>query len=177
MNSKNRWHSIKGIPNDLITAKEILFDNNNFEYSMPVIEAESLEYGACTFKLNGLNVRFRIAKITPTKTGQFVTLWKRLNDGPIQPFDATDPIDLFIVSTRKDNRLGHFVFPMSTLIEKRIVTFNGKEGKRGIRVYPPWDATMSKQAQKTQNWQLAYFIEFEKQELLNNVFLKKLYFK
>jgi hypothetical protein len=38
------------------------------------MEAESAEYGAYTFELNDLSVRFRVAKITPTKIGQFVTL-------------------------------------------------------------------------------------------------------
>ncbi|MFQ6421766.1 MULTISPECIES: MepB family protein [unclassified Bacillus (in: firmicutes)] len=32
-------------------------------------------------------------------------------------------------------------------------------GKRAIRVYPPWDKTTSRQAQKTQAWQLEYFLE------------------
>lgn len=42
-----------------------------------VAEAESAEYGACRFALEGHSIVFRVAKITPTKTGQFVTLWKR----------------------------------------------------------------------------------------------------
>ena len=28
-----------------------------------------------------------------------------------------------------------------------------------MRVYPPWDVTVSRQAQKTQKWQMAYFLE------------------
>jgi hypothetical protein len=151
----------EGIPKDLILIQEILFDNCNFEITQPIPEAESSEYGACTFTLNNLNILFRTAKITPTKTGQFVTLWKRINQGPIQPFHSTDPIDLFIVSTRKDDKFGMFIFPKSILINKEIVT-DKKEGKRAIRVYPSWDITTSKQAQKTQKWQLDYFFEISK---------------
>lgn len=35
---------------------------------------------------------------------------------------------------------------------------NGEGGKRAIRVYPPWDKTINQQAQKTQKWQLEYFL-------------------
>lgn len=148
----------KDISKDLILIQKILFDNCNFEITQPILEAESSEYGACTFALNNLNILFRTAKITPTKTGQFVTLWKRINQGPIQPFDNTDHIDLFIISVRKDNHFGIFIFPKAVLISKEIVS-DKKEGKRAIRVYPPWDRTTSKQAQKTQKWQLDYFLE------------------
>ncbi|PVX46659.1 hypothetical protein C8C85_2525 [Flavobacterium sp. 103] len=166
MNIQKPWITPESIPKDLILIQKILFDNCNFEINQPILEAESREYGACTFTLNNLNIRFRTSKITPTKTGQFVTLWKRINQGPIQPFDSTDPIDLFIVSTRKDNHLGIFIFPKSILINKEIVT-DKKEGKRAIRVYPPWDITTSKQAQKTQKWQLDYFLEIQKDQTID----------
>ena len=32
-------------------------------------------------------------------------------------------------------------------------------GKRALRVYPPWDASTSRQAQRTQAWQLQYFVD------------------
>lgn len=166
MNIQDPLLTSDGIPKDLILIREILFDNCRFEITQPILEAESSEYGACTFILNNLNIRFRIAKITPTKTGQFVTLWKRINQGPIQPFDYTDPIDLFIVSTRKDDKFGIFIFPKSILVTKEIVT-DKKDGKRAIRVYPPWDIATSKQAQKTQKWQLDYFLKIPKDRAID----------
>jgi hypothetical protein len=166
MNIQSPSTSIEELPKDLIQIKQLLLDIGNFEISHPITEIESSEYGACTFVLNNLNIRYRTAKITPTKTGQFVTLWKRINQGSIQPFDSTDPIDLFIVSTRKDNNFGLFIFPKSILITKEIVT-DKKEGKRAIRVYPSWDITTSKQAQKTQKWQLDYFLEIQKNNLFD----------
>jgi hypothetical protein len=166
MNVQNPWQNTKELPNDLNRAKELIFDKNNLQCSQPMPELESSEYGACTFSLNNLNIRFRTAKITPAKTGQFVTLWKRINQGPIQPFDSSDSIDLFIISTRKDNHFGLFIFPKSIFIDKEIVS-DKKEGKRAIRVYPPWDITTSKQAQKTQNWQLDYFLEITENETID----------
>jgi hypothetical protein len=174
MSIQKPWSTLEGIPRDLIVIQEILFDSCNFQISQLVLEAESSEYGACTFELNNLNIRFRSAKITPTKTGQFVTLWKRINQGPIQPFDSTDPIDLFIISTRKDNQFGLFIFPKSILITKEIVS-DTKEGKRAIRVYPPWDITASKQAQKTQKWQLDYFLEVTNDRTIDLTLAKLLF--
>jgi hypothetical protein len=147
------------IPTDLLATQDLVYTPSKFQCSIPAMEAESSEYGACTFRLNGLSIVFRVAKITPTKTGQFVTLWKRVGNGPIQPFDVTDQVDFFVVSTRNANRLGQFVFPKAVFCEKDIVSVKSEGGKRGIRVYPPWDKATSRQAEKTQKWQADYFLE------------------
>ncbi|MCR6642696.1 MAG: MepB family protein [Sporocytophaga sp.] len=121
-------------------------------------EPESAEYGACQLTINKRGIIFRVAKTTPTKSGQFVTIWKRVDNGPIQPFDILDDFDLMVISTRKDKLLGQFVFPKSVLLTKGIISGNNKDGKRGIRIYPPWEPVTSKQAEKTQAWQLQYFL-------------------
>jgi hypothetical protein len=161
----------------LIDTKNSLYDKCSFELSNIEIEKESSEYSAYRFEINNLKILFRQAKITPTKVGQFVTLWKRKKDkDPIEPFDITDNIDLFVINVKTEKRFGQFVFPKSVLIEKRIVS-NKKEGKRAIRVYPPWDKTENKQAQKTQKWQLAYFLEIPFDKIINVNQAKILYFQ
>ena len=170
--------SLKSIPKihaDLLLAKELLYDSCGFECSLPEKEKESAEYGAYLFQLNNKSIVFRVAKITPKKIGQFVTLWKRIGKGPIQPFDFTDAIDLIVISVRKDNRVGQFVFPKSILCEKGIISTTNKEGKRAIRVYPPWDEAINKQAQKTQQWQLDYFLEIPTEQPVNIEHAKMLY--
>ncbi|KIA86153.1 MepB family protein [Flavobacterium sp. AED] len=147
------------IPNTLLESKTLVFDPCDFELTNPIPEKESKEYGAYQFELNASKILFRVAKTTPTKVGQFVTVWKRIAKGPIQPFDLSDDIDLFIINTRSGDHFGQFVFPKSVLIQHGILTTDLKEGKRAIRVYPPWDTTTNKQAQKTQKWQLDYFLE------------------
>lgn len=153
---------VKSIPNDLLLIQTHVFDVCDYKYTQPLIETESAEYNACQFELNNLFVRFRVSKITPTKVGQFVTLWKRNGNGPIQPFDSTDSLDLVIISSRNENHFGQFIFPKAVLCEQGIISHNGKEGKRAIRVYPPWDNAINKQAQRTQKWQLNYFIDTSK---------------
>jgi hypothetical protein len=118
---------------------------------------ESKEYGACTFELNGKIIEQRVAKITPTKTGQFVTVWKRNKEGITEPFNIADNFDFVIITARDNENFGQFIFPRLVLADKGVITRNGKEGKREIRVYPPWDITTNKQAEKTQNWQTKYF--------------------
>ena len=125
------------------------------------LEGESQEYDSCHFKLNGMSILSRNAKITPKKVGQFVTFWKRNGNGPIEPFNETDNIDFYIVNVKADNKLGQFVFPRSILIKKGIISIEDKEGKRAFRVYPKWDSVSSKQAERTQKWQLEYFYEID----------------
>ncbi|MGD2168696.1 MAG: MepB family protein [Chlamydiota bacterium] len=135
-------------------------------------EIESQEYGASRFRLNNQKIVFRVAKTTPKKVGQFVTLWKRV-DGRIQPFDMVDPFDLIVISIRISTHFGQFVFPKDVLHKKGIVSKDKIGGKLAIRVYPPWDQVNSKQALKTQNWQIPYF--FEIKEEANSLSVKKLF--
>lgn len=123
-------------------------------------EKESQEYGACKFEINGLKIISRNAKITPKKAGQFVTSWKRSTDGITQPFEESDPFDLLVINVQLDQQLGQFVFPKSILKEKGILSTSKKDGKRGFRVYPSWDQPLSKQAIKTQAWQIQFFVNF-----------------
>ncbi|GHE12800.1 MepB family protein [Streptomyces alanosinicus] len=143
---------------DVLAAKERVYDPCGFSCSQPVPEAESAEYAAHQFTLKGLSVRFRVARTTPTKAGQFVTVWQRSAEGPIRPFDVDDGVDLFVVSSREGDRFGHFVFPRDLLRERDIVSRNGSGGKRAFRVYPPWVTTTSRQARNTQAWQVKYFL-------------------
>lgn len=144
---------------DLLQAQKLIYEPLNLVSKNFVKEAESEEYGAYTFELNNKRIKFRVAKITPTKVGQFVTLWKRKGDGPILPYDMADPIDLFVITVRHQQRFGQFVFPKTVLYEKGIVSQNNLGGKRAMRVYPAWDIANNRQAIKTQAWQLAYFFE------------------
>lgn len=123
-------------------------------------EIESKEYLAHTLLLNGKKSIFRKAKITPTKIGQFVAIWKRNNEGITAPYSIFDPIEYMIIMTQKEDLLGVFIFPKSALHQNKILSDNSKDGKRGIRIYPPWDIPTSKQALKTQTWQNEFFIDF-----------------
>ncbi len=149
-----------GLHDDLLAAKTLVYDPSGFLCSQPVPEPESAEYAAHGITIDGLSVRFRVAKTTPTKAGQFVTVWQRSAEGPIRPFDADEGIDLFVISSRDSGHFGQFVFPREVLCERGIVSRDGSGGKRGFRVYPPWVTTTNRQARSTQAWQVNYFLYF-----------------
>ncbi|MFI5523945.1 MepB family protein [Streptomyces platensis] len=153
------WPDGESLHAELLAAKKRVYDPCGFSCSRPVPEAESAEYAAHEFTLDGSSVRFRVAKTTPTKVGQFVTVWKRSPGGPIQPFDSADPVDLFVISTRDGGNFGHFVFPREVLCERGIVSRNGSGGKRAFRVYPPWVETTNRQARTTQAWQVKHYLQ------------------
>ncbi len=160
---------------DFIISRDLIYIPCGFKCREIAIEKESLEYGACQFKLNDHYMLFRVAKITPTKVGQFVTVWKRIGKGPIQPYDLTDGVDFYVIAARKDDCFGQFVFPKDVLCKYGIMSTNGQKGKLGMRVYPPWDVTMNKQAKKTQEWQLKYFLEVASSDLIDIMQVKMLY--
>lgn len=158
----------------LKVAKELVYDKCGFGVTNLKMNSESVEYGACSFELNGHRVEYRISKITPTKTGQFVTIWKRNKNGTTQPFDILDNIDFIVITSKSGNNFGQFIFPKSVLADKRIISKNGKTGKRGIRVYPPWDITTNRQAEKTQSWQTKYFVRIKSENATDLDLIKKL---
>jgi hypothetical protein len=149
------------IPNDLIVAQELAYKLNGLMYQNLGIEAESKEYGACEFKLNNYRIKFRVAKTTPTKVGQFVTFWKRIANGPIMPYDTSDAFDFLVISVRCPEHFGQFVFPKSVLHEQVFVSKYGVGGKRAMRVYPPWSLVENLQAKKTQAWQILYYFQID----------------
>lgn len=159
----------------LQSATSLIYAPNQWQLSHFEQEKESGEYKACRFRLNGFRIVCRTAKITPTKTGQFVTLWKRTANGPIQPFEVSDPIDLFVINVNKEGLSGQFVFPKDVLLSKGVISGNDKEGKRAIRVYPPWDTVTNKQAEKTQRWQSGFFISLDSSVLIDHKKVRKLY--
>ncbi len=162
-------------PADLSLSKEVVYDKAELLLASLEKESESDEYKAHRFLLNNKKICYREAKITPTKTGQFVTLWKRNQSGAIEPFDYSDDIDFVIISVRKDLNWGQFIFSKKIALEKGIFSTPNKEGIRATRVYPPWDETTSKQAQRSQKWQLDYFFPFTDQDQIDFNEIRKIF--
>jgi hypothetical protein len=173
MKVQNNLKAINTLHIDFYKAKELMYDKCGFNLTELNEEVESQEYGACSFKLNERSIKFRVSKITPTKTGQFVTIWKRNKNGITESFNFSDEIDFVIIVVRSGDNFGQFIFPKSVLADKGIITRDNKEGKRGIRVYPPWDVVANKQAEKTQKWQVEYFfkIAIDNPTKLNQAFV------
>jgi hypothetical protein len=166
-NSSNLFSEIQLLNNSIFKVCGIQLENVE-------TEKESQEYFAHNFELNKHKVKFRMAKITPTKTGQFVSIWKRNQKGITEPHHVDDEFEFYVIATRQAERFGVFIFNKTVLSENRILTSPKGKGKRGIRVYPNWSVTENKQAQKTQNWQTKYFVEIGNCNVIDLNKLKKL---
>ena len=175
MPTKHSWTHKNSFHNELKIVKELVYDKCGFDLTNLRPNLESVEYGACSFKLNGRTIEHRVSKITPTKTGQFVTIWKRNENGITEPFDISDDIDFIVVTSKSGDNIGQFIFPKTVLADKGIITQNQKDGKRGIRVYPSWDIVTNKQAEKTQNWQIKYFLTIKNDTSTDLDLIKKLF--
>lgn len=146
-------------PLELVDLKNKVYEFCGFKLAHYCIEQESREYSACEFLLNDFRIKYRKARVTPTKVGQFVTFWKRSKAGPIEPFDFEDGFDFLVVCVTTKSNEGQFIFPKSELVRRGVVSHNGRGGLRALRVYPPWDKTINAQSKKTQFWQIPYFVD------------------
>ncbi|KGR77966.1 MepB family protein [Ureibacillus sinduriensis] len=155
---------------------ELLYEPNHLNIENIREETQNSDYGAGIFQLNSKTVRFRVAKITPTKIGQFVSFWEKNEDNNNQAFSYDNATDLLVINTFSNNGdFGQFIFPKEVLLKQNILKTTNTKGKMSIRVYPSWDTPTSKQAIVTQKWQLPYFVKIKADNNLSIHELLKLY--
>lgn len=161
----------------LTYVNEIFYEPNHLTIKAIREETQNPDYGAGIFQLNSKSVRFRVAKITPTKIGQFVAFWEKDLDNKNQAFSYENATDLLVINTFTNNNhyFGQFVFPKEVLVKQNILKTATAKGKMAIRVYPSWDTPTSKQAIATQKWQLPYFVVVNNKNSLQIQELLKLY--
>ena len=158
LGNKIRNKTMNKFNKTLAYVNELLYEPNNLTIKNIQEETQNSDYGAGIFQLNSKSVRFRVAKITPTKIGQFVSFWEKDEANKNQAFSYDNATDLLVINTFNENGdLGQFVFPKEILLQQNILRTSNTKGKMAIRVYPSWDTPTSKQAIATQEWQLPYF--------------------
>lgn len=145
--------------NDLTHLDNTLFDALGGNISSVYKEEETGDYCGYNFQFGTFRVKYRKAKVTPKKLGQFVALWKRNTAGKTEPYHIDDDFDFYFIETVYGHKRGCFIFPKAILSEKQVLSVNNREGKHGFRVYPIWDIPESKQAISTKSWQILYFID------------------
>src|SRR5690606_1223962 len=150
---------IESMTDELKHIQDSIFHNLRLPIDGLTEETECKEYDGYNFQLGTFKIKFRKAKVTPKKTGQFVTLWSRNAEKQTEPFHINDDRDFYMIATRNNERFGFFFFPKYVLARYQILTDNIKIGKRGFRVYPDWDIPLNKQARAAKEWQTAYFID------------------
>ncbi|MCM3758501.1 MepB family protein [Sporosarcina aquimarina] len=165
--------------NDFQTAftyvTNLVYQPNHFTIREVQEECQNSEYGAGIFQLDGKSVRFRVAKITPTKIGQFVALWEKDENNKNRPFLYDASPDLVVINTFTEHHFGQFIFPKKILASKNILKTTRANGKMAFRVYPSWDTPTSQQAVATQKWQLNFFIDLSDARVATSQELLTLY--
>ena len=159
---------------------------------------EATKYDALNFSLNNQKIVYRKGKNTEDRPGAFLAIWKRpsssiVNNKPIAL--ESNEIDYLFVEVEEhssivsnegsinDLRKGIFIFPVSILIAKGIISSEKKKGKTGFRVFPPWSEdkgvvgmkVFSQSGKKTQCWQLPYYIEINKDGSIDSFKLDKIF--
>ena len=127
----------------------------------PVIQAEEQngDYESGVARIGKEQWRIRTARITPTKPGAFVAVWKRGEGGSTRPFTADEPMSGLFVFVEEQERFGVFKFTTAHLISLGYVSSDLHPGKRAFRVYPAWFTDLNSQASRTQRAQGAAFSE------------------
>jgi hypothetical protein len=127
------------------------------------LQDNNAEYYACDFIINNKKICFRKGKITPTKLGHFISLWKTNNSINI-PYDINDNYDKYIFYVEDKLKSGFFIFSKKELLENKILSDNKNKlkGKLGFRIYAPWYNVANKTAKLTQQMQVKYFNDFSK---------------
>jgi len=149
---------------EIVEIESLIFRTYGSRIVNVIKDKECIDYLGYNFQLGNQQVKFRKAKLTPKKIGQFVTLWKRNDDGQTVPFSVDNDFDFYIIMTTNAHQSGFFVFPKEILAGMGILSAYNREGKRGFRVYPEWDVPVSNQGLRTKKWQGEYFIEINNEK-------------
>lgn len=157
---------------------------------------ESSKYEALNFSINDMSIVYRKGKVTSDRPGAFLAVWKRptsedVNGNKPIPLRSSELDYLFIQVERHStileelepkSKCGMFIFPVSLLIEKGIVSSLKSKGKTGFRVFPPWSEdrgivgtkVFSESGKKTKRWQIPFFLEIDENGLIDSSELNKL---
>lgn len=114
----------------LTYVNELLYAPHHLTIKNIQEETQNADYGAGMFQLDSKSVRFRVAKITPTKVGQFVSFWEKDAANKNQAFSYENATDLLVINTFHTNGdFGQFVFPKEVLLQQNILKTANTKGK------------------------------------------------
>lgn len=166
-------HGFRNLPTSLDEAITQIYMSAGLEVTNVIAEKnpKSFPYDAARLTINGIKAVYRAGKTTPSRPGQFVTLWKRPagTNVPLEPKD----VDVVIVNVDSNTDKGQFIFHQEILMKHGYLNAGRKKGKMAFRVFPP-GAKPKPAALKTQQWQCKYFLPITSKGLFNKKLLRKL---
>ncbi|NQD42661.1 metallopeptidase [Glutamicibacter halophytocola] len=120
-------------------------------------DEQQSDYQAGVAEIDGQLWRIRTARITPTKSGGFVAIWKRDNTGTTAPYEFDERLHGVLVFIEEGKNFGVFRFAQQHLERLGVFASTSSPGKRGFRIYPSWTTGLKGQAKKSQESQLPAF--------------------
>lgn len=120
-------------------------------------EEQNSDYESGLVSIEGERWRLRTGRVTPTKPGAFVAVWRRSEQGSTEPFPAADSTAGLLVFVVDRERRGVFRFTNERLSVLGITRSDKHPGKRGFRVYPAWCSGLNPQASRSQTAQAPAF--------------------
>ena len=129
--------------------------------AQPFVQAEeqNSDYESGVALIGTEQWRIRTARITPTKPGAFVAVWKRGEGGSTRPFTSNEALSGLLVFAEEEERFGVFRFTAMHLLSLGYITSASHPGKRGFRVYPSWSSELNPQASRAKRAQAPAFTE------------------
>ena len=155
-----RGERLLGMQNKITDRLAKLSKELNESIDIVKFENQNEEYAGAIIELSGVLTRYRLAKVTPKKTGLFVAFWEKDSQNKNKPYDLVTSPDYLMIEVEEEGNKGIFLFDQSVLETKGIYSTANSKGKMAIRVYPEWSHDLNKQATQTQKWQLNYFNSF-----------------
>ena len=122
-------------------------------------EEQGSDYESGHVLLDSGKWRIRSARVTPTKPGAFVAIWRRSPSGSTEPFDSSDECEGLMVFVSEAERFGVFTFTREHLVDLGVFQSARAPGKRGFRVYPSWCTHLNTQAVRTQRAHASAFAD------------------
>ncbi|MGO4584919.1 MepB family protein [Arthrobacter sp. 2RAF6] len=123
------------------------------------MKIQNSDYESGVARIGKEQWRIRTARITSTKPGAFVAVWKRGDGGSTRPFTADESMSGLLVFVEEQERFGVFQFTKAHLISLGFVSSDLHPGKRDFRVDPEWCTDLNPQASRTQRAQGPAFVE------------------
>lgn len=139
--------------------------NSHLSITNIELEDQNKEYCGARFIDNNHTIRFRKAKVTPTKCGLFVVAWEKDENNINQPYEYSNAPEYLMIYIEKEEHKGLFIFHRDILLRYKILSLHKQKGKMGFRVYPPWEEPNNQQALATQKWQSPHYIALNDKDL------------
>ena len=120
----------------------------------------SRDYYAHTACIQHRTFEIRLAKTTPTTSGNFCSFYPKNQDNHAAPYHASQELaGLIVWVVGAHHTSSQFIFSKADLVAQRILDSDMQKGKRAFRLWTPQDPTRTITAEKNKQQQIKHYVE------------------